>query len=321
LGYITSATSTCLVNLLNLVAVQLGLLDMRSIVIIAVVIALTISRSVHCQQKKALVTFDITYRTLEDQLGVQRTPDFLNAICQQPPSRDGSVRGAISFAKDRKNIQWMIWGDYMKRSSGILGTPGNNYAYKGWDTFRVKCGLVASSTWANNVPVQSSPWVQNAADEESMHEVPVSVTVSPFRCDSNIPVWKSLLEKPLPHLTLAPTILGQLSGLPDYHRDQWVGTVFSTAANDEFRAQMWIQGHHQAQVSVTMVERTVEAYLAIEVVQYFFGKGNRPSAPTWRGEEGMDHIYTKGAGTIECTAICNFLPHTWIQFTPRQERL
>jgi hypothetical protein len=292
---------------------------MHSIVTIAVIIALTISRSVHCLQK-ALVTFDITYHMLEEQLGEQRAPRFLYELCQQSPDRDGNVRGAIKLANERKNIAFMLWGQYMERSAGNLGPRANNFAFKSWDTFKVKCGFVASSTWANNVPVQSSLWVRNETPRDSMYEVPISITISPFRCDSSISSWTALSRTPLPGLD-APSFLSHLSGLPNYHQDQWIGTQFSTAAIYEYRPQLEIQGYHKALLSASMVERTVEAYLAIEVVGYFFGKGGRISAPTWRGMEGWNRIYTKNAGTIQCTAMCNFMPDHWVTVNPWQEPL
>jgi hypothetical protein len=69
----------------------------------------------------------------------------------------------------------------------------------------------------------------------------------------------------------------------------------------------------EAKVSTTMVERTGEAYLAIEVVEYFFGTGDRINAPTWRGMEGWNRRYANNWGTIQCTGLCDLMPDISIQ--------
>jgi hypothetical protein len=325
LGYIIAATSTCLVNLLILVAVHLGLLSMHSVVTIAVIIALTVSRSVRCQPRADnIVIFDITgYHTLEDLLGKKRTRIFLNDLCQQTP-HDGIVQGAVSYGQEPRRALVKVWADYMG-SVGRYTKEERNWAGgrrgRTWDTFKVKCGLVASNTYVTNAPTQDSPWVQNKAGLDLEYEVPIEVTVEGFRCDSTILFWSNLLETRDP-VDIPGLFLEQLqSELPDEIKNTWVGaTLYPTSETGRYDPQVTIQDGHQLRLSTVMVERTVEAYLAIEVVEYFFGAGNRISAETWRGNEGWDRIYTWQSGT-QCTGLCNLEPDICLRLQPFEEPL
>jgi hypothetical protein len=107
--------------------------------------------------------------------------------------------------------------------------------------------------------------------------------------------------------SVATEYLKQLSGLQDGDKNQWIGTQYSTAQTDEYRPKLLISGPHKARVASAMVNRTVLAYLAIEVVEYWFGEGKRIHAPTWLGREGWDCIYTQHGGVVNCIGVCNYL--------------
>jgi hypothetical protein len=76
---------------------------MHSILSIALIIALTVSGSVHCQPRDNIVTYDITDHTLGDLLGPIPSATFLNEICQQTPDDHGIAQGAISWRGRRGN--------------------------------------------------------------------------------------------------------------------------------------------------------------------------------------------------------------------------
>jgi hypothetical protein len=108
--------------------------------------------------------------------------------------------------------------------------------------------------------------------------------------------------------------LNRLYELPDNVKTAWVGTRFPTSKTDSHKITVSIQeGTHEARVAVNMVERTVKAYPAFKVVEYFFGKGDIGSAPTWRGWEDWNHVYIrKKGGKVKCTALCMLMPNQWV---------
>jgi hypothetical protein len=301
---------------------------MRSIVNIAVIIALTISRSVHCQPQnpRPRTYFVITYPTIDHLVGEQWAAKFLNEICRQPPDNLGIVRGAIEYGRtedpDSTGLgpKFRLWDWYMENGMGQYGSQDRNFAWESWDTFAVKCGFVASSTWAMDTKIQNSMWVQNRNPEDWWYEVPISVTVGAFDCISGIPFWRSLSQSS-PDQSIAPEFLKRLSGLPYQYINQWVGTQYSTDVTGEYRPRVKIRGYYEAMVSATMVERTVMAYLSIEVVEYWFGEGERRSAPTWKGLDGYNHIYTTRGGNIMCSGLVKILPDTSVQLIEKQQPL
>jgi hypothetical protein len=299
---------------------------MHLIVSIAVIIALTVSRSVRCQSQDTIglvTSYDLRtyYHKLDDLIGPLRNAEFLNAICQQTPGNGGIVQGAIFYAERLRDSKYMLWADYME-TIGRFGYPDRNFAggRGGWDTFKVRCGLVAARTWATNAPIQFGPWVQNELALDLKYEVPIEVKVEGFRCDSNLPFWSYLLETRSPYSDIPGLFLRRLHGLPDGIKHAWVGTQHPTTQTNKYNPEIMIQAGHQLRLATNMVERTVVAYLSIEVVEYFFSAGESISAPTWKGRRGWDRIYTSEE-RVQCTAVCNLLPNTWIQIHPLQQLL
>jgi hypothetical protein len=128
--------------------------------------------------------------------------------------------------------------------------------------------------------------------------------------------WSSLLQSTAPQ-SVATEYLRQLSGLPDGYKNQWIGTRYSSAQTDKYRPEVLIHGRYETRVATNMVERTVSAYLAIEV----FGKGDRVNAQTWDGTEGWDRIYNPRGGVVICTGVCNYLPGSSLSAIPFERPL
>jgi hypothetical protein len=122
---------------------------MHPTVIIAVIIALVVSRSVHCQpeERRNPETYTIN-GPLEDQLGPKLAAQFIFDIRGQTPDNNGIVQGAISWKTERSKTPYMLWDDYMASfRARRYGDPDRNFAtHTGWDTFKVKCGLVPLKT-------------------------------------------------------------------------------------------------------------------------------------------------------------------------------